>query len=145
VRRRDVTKKVADADGGVGFVCPGNPKSNTQSHHNPNYITRYMLSLMICDFTGATWVTAFNEHAETILGNTKAEQLEHGLVEGGDSQFLRVFQAAQFKTYLFKLRAQMAYVQDEWRERVHVVSVEIVDFKKEGHQLLKDILHLEKQ
>ena len=41
---------------------------------------RFILSLMVCDSTGSTWLTAFNDAAQMLLGGTTAEQL-HQLVQ----------------------------------------------------------------
>lgn len=36
---------------------------------------RFILSLMVCDATGSTWLTAFNDAAQGLLNGTTAEQL----------------------------------------------------------------------
>lgn len=45
------------------------------SRSYPNASPRYILSLMVCDPTGSTWLTAFNDAAQALLGGTTAEQL----------------------------------------------------------------------
>lgn len=48
----------------------------------PEY-DRYILSLTMSDQTGKTWVTAFNDVAEPLLGGKTANQL-HELKESGE-------------------------------------------------------------
>jgi len=114
--------------------------------HTNGAQTRYILSMLICDVTGSTWVTAFNDHAEKLL-NVSATTAEQTLNDQsqGEAAYSKIFTDANFKTYVFKLRVKRDDFNqmDEVRDRCHIVSADPVDFVKEGQFLLNEIANLE--
>mmetsp|Transcript_5388 Transcript_5388/g.8464 ORF Transcript_5388/g.8464 Transcript_5388/m.8464 type:complete len:593 (+) Transcript_5388:36-1814(+) len=107
-----------------------------KSYPAPN--NRYILSLLCCDATGSTWFTAFNEVAEQLLGKKAAELAEYKDM-GNESAFESVFAEANFKSFMFKIRAKADNNQDEVRVRCHVIQATPIDYRKESQTLLDQI------
>lgn len=107
-----------------------------KNYPSPN--NRYILSLMCCDATGSTWFTAFNDVAEQLLGK-KASELADYKDMGNEAAFESVFQEANFKSYMFKLRAKADHNMDEVRVRCHILSANPIDYRKESQFLLDKI------
>lgn len=117
---------------GVKWLC-----EKCNKHYDaPN--NRYILSLMCCDATGSTWFTAFNDIAEVMLGK-KASELSDFKEMGNEQAFESVFQEANFKSYMFKVKAKADNNMDEVRVRCHVVEVNRIDYRKESQFLLDKI------
>ncbi|KAJ3036022.1 Replication factor A protein 1 [Rhizophlyctis rosea] len=89
-------KKVTDT--GNAWRC----EKCDQSYEQPAY--RYMMSINISDHTGQTWVTAFNDQGEQLLGKTADEMVRIRDSSGDSKEYERVFQDALFKSFLVKLR-----------------------------------------
>jgi len=106
------------------------------------FTPRLILSLLACDHSGGTWLTAFNEHAEILLEKT-AQELSDLVAQGNESAFEQVFADANFKTYIFKIRAKSEPVMDEYRVRCHILGLTKLDFRTESNHLLDEISRLE--
>jgi len=104
----------------------------------PNFEARYILSLLICDSTGAQWLNAFNEQAEQLLGH-KANELLSYKEQGMQQEYDNVFNQANFKSYIFKCRAKSENVQDETRVRCHLLSLQQIDYAAESKYLIDEI------
>jgi len=99
---------------------------------------RFILSFMCCDGTASNWLTAFNEVAQQLLGHT-AQEVSEFRQTANDKMFERVFQEANFRSYLFKCRAKQDFMNDEKRVRLHVMQATPINFKQESHFLLDQI------
>lgn len=62
---------------------------------------RYILNMSIMDDTGSTWVTAFNDQAEKLLGVTARELFEMRCTEAAD--YDKVFADCLFKPIIAKV------------------------------------------
>jgi len=127
-------RKVNEKDG--AYYC----EKCTQSF--PGYKPRYILSLLVCDHSGSTWLTSFDDTAKTLLNGIQAGQLEDIHSKGREDdfkQFNNVFDQNNFKQYIFKIRSKEENVKDESRVRSHVLRIEPVDFLKESQALLQEI------
>lgn len=93
---------------------------------------RYLLQAQIQDHTGTTWVTAFQDSGEEILGHS-ARQL-HSLKheEGDDARFGEIIKSSLFKQYLFTLKINEESYGDERQVKTHVVKADEVDFLAES-------------
>jgi len=105
---------------------------------------RFILALMVCDDTGSSWLTAFNEAAEKLLGKT-AQELQKMKEDGHEEEFEKVFQEANFKTYMMKLRTKVDNWQDETRVRCVILSIQPVDYKQECQYLFEQINQYEER
>lgn len=127
-------KKLTQNDMGNGpaWLCE---KCNKQ-YDAPN--NRYIVSIMCCDSTGSNWFTAFNDVAEQMLGKKAAELSEYKEM-GNEQAFESVFADANFKSYMFKIRAKADNNMDEVRVRCHIMAANPIDYKKESQYLLDRI------
>ncbi|KAK4800408.1 hypothetical protein SAY86_020895 [Trapa natans] len=96
---------------------------------------RYILQLQIQDHTGLTWVTAFQELGEEIVG-VPAKEMFQLRTEGEDERFAIIFRRAIFTKYLFKLKVKEEMFSDEQRLRLTVVKAEKMNFPAESRFLL---------
>ncbi|KAL4223084.1 60S acidic ribosomal protein P1 [Mactra antiquata] len=128
--KEDCNKKVIDQSNDT-YRC-----EKCQQEY-PNYKWRMILSANLCDHTGQQWVTCFQESAEYILG-IKADELGH-LKSTNENQFDQVFVDANFKSYIFRLRAKVETYNDESRLKTVCVKASAVDFIEDGQRLLNEI------
>ncbi|RKO86700.1 replication factor rfa1, partial [Blyttiomyces helicus] len=122
-------KKVLD--NGNGWRCEKCDMLFPQPSH------RYMMSCQVADHTGSTWVTAFNETAQAIIGKSADEMAM--MKENDNPSFLAAVAAANFKTFDFKIRAKAETYQDEMRVKCNVMSQTNIDFAAASHVLAAQI------
>jgi len=106
-----------------------------QSHAKPN--VRYILSVIVADFSGSLWTNLFNEVGEVILSRSAASM--QALKMENDSAANIIFQSAASKSYVFKIKLFNKYYQDEFQQRSNVVHVETLDYVEESTHLLEQI------
>jgi replication factor A1 len=99
---------------------------------------RYILRFLACDGTGSEWLTAFNEMAIPIMLGKKASELNE-LKDDNRLAFEAAFQEANFRQYIFKVRAKAETVQDAVQVKCSVVKVDPIDFRAESRSLLAEI------
>jgi replication factor A1 len=104
----------------------------------PTCQPRFILSVMACDASGSHWLNAFNDTAEQLLGKTAAE-MNDLKQSGNEGAYEAVYEAANFKTFNFKIRAKSDTYQDETRVRCHIIGASGLDFKAESLLLLDQI------
>ncbi|CAG5127182.1 unnamed protein product [Candidula unifasciata] len=126
----DCNKKVVDQGNGL-YRCE---KCNREF---PNYKWRMILSVNLADHTDNQWVTCFQESAESMLG-IKADELG-ALRETDEVQFEKVINDAQFKQYVFRLRAKVETYNDENRLKTVCVGATPVDWKETGYRLIEQL------
>lgn len=97
---------------------------------------RYILQLQINDHTGLTWVTAFQESGEDIMGVPAKELYFMKYEEQDDEKFAEITHAVLFTKYLFKLKVQENTFNDEQRVKSTVVKAERLNFPLETRYLL---------
>jgi len=106
----------------------------------PDASARYILSLMVCDATGSTWLTAFNEAAQFMLDNTPADAINQYVQQGAKTQAEEIFKSANFREYLFKIRCKAEQTNDmEQRVRAHILTATPVNYVSESQYLLDEI------
>lgn len=110
---------------------------------NQSYATasaRYILSLMVCDHSGSTWLTAFNEAAQALLGGVTADQMNQLKNENNKAAADDIFKAANFREYLFKIRAKAEPGQDgEQRVRAHIIAATPVNPITESQYIFDEL------
>ncbi|KAJ8766675.1 hypothetical protein K2173_004499 [Erythroxylum novogranatense] len=97
---------------------------------------RYLLQVQIQDHTGLTWVTAFQESGEEILGlpAKKLYLLKYELHD--DTTFADIMRSRLFVEFLFKLRIKEEIYGEEQRMKVTVVKAERVNYASESRFLV---------
>eukprot|EP00252_Welwitschia_mirabilis_P017167 TRINITY_DN38089_c0_g1_i1.p1 TRINITY_DN38089_c0_g1~~TRINITY_DN38089_c0_g1_i1.p1 ORF type:complete len:797 (+),score=128.77 TRINITY_DN38089_c0_g1_i1:128-2518(+) len=124
---RQCNKKVSNYDGTWHCDACG------QSFPECNY--RYLLQAQVQDATGVTWVTAFQEAAEEIMGIT-AKELYNLRLEDDDVKFAEIMRNIVFNQYLFKLKVKEETYGDDQRVKCTVVKAERLDYSSECRVLL---------
>ncbi|GLT91316.1 hypothetical protein SLE2022_092090 [Rubroshorea leprosula] len=85
---------------------------------------RYIIQFQIQDHTGLTWVTAFQEAGEELIG-VPAKELYHLRYENqSDERFMEIMRQVMFKKYMFKLKVKEETFSDEQRVKSTVMKVE---------------------
>lgn len=82
-----------------------------QSFPHPEY--RYILSVNVCDHTGALWLSCFDEVGKIILGTSANELME--LKENDERAYEELVQRANCRAWNFNCRAKMDNFQDQQR------------------------------
>ncbi|XP_038615102.1 replication protein A 70 kDa DNA-binding subunit [Tachyglossus aculeatus] len=127
---QDCNKKVIDQQNGL-YRCE---KCNCEF---PNFKYRMILSANIADFQENQWVTCFQESAEAILGQNTMFLGE--LKEKNEQAFEEVFQNANFRSYVFRIRVKLETYNDESRIKASVMDVKPVDHCEYGKRLIANI------
>lgn len=97
---------------------------------------RYILQFQIQDHTGLTWVTAFQECAEEIMGMSAKDLYSLKYVDQNDEKFGEVVRNATFTKYLFKLKVKEETFSDEQRVKSTVVKAERYNYSSETRFIL---------
>ncbi|KAG8450780.1 hypothetical protein GDO86_003156 [Hymenochirus boettgeri] len=126
----DCNKKVIDQQNGL-FRCEKCDKEF------PNFKYRLILSANIADFGENQWITCFQESAESILGQNAAYLGE--LKEKNEQSFDEVFQNANFRSYIFRVRSRLYTDNDESRIKATAMEVKPVDYKEYSRKLIMNI------
>ncbi|EEQ86233.1 hypothetical protein RJZ56_004116 [Blastomyces dermatitidis] len=106
-----------------------------QSFPHPEH--RYILSVNVCDHTGAMWLSCFDEVGKLILGTSANELME--LKENDERAYEELVQKANCRAWNFKCRAKMDNFQDQQRVRYQVLSVSAIDYSAESARLAEMI------
>lgn len=97
---------------------------------------RYILQMQIQDHTGLTWVTAFQESGEEIIGRSAKEMYLLKYEEQDDDKFSELVRDILFTKFLFKLKVKEETFSDEQRVKSTVVKAEKINYQTETKYLL---------
>lgn len=111
------------------------------NHTYPNCVRRWIFSGVIEDDSSSTWVSFFNEQAETLLGNVTADTVYEQTYGNNNDQdaYDSYFARANHTEWIFKCKVKTEMVNDESRVKTSVVSLHPVDYVKESQDLLHAI------
>jgi replication factor A1 len=107
-----------------------------------NCIRRWIFSGVVEDGTSSTWVSFFNEQAETLFASATADEVYNKTYSGeGHDQdaYDSYFARASFTEYIFKCKVKQEMVNEESRVKTSVYSLHPVDYLKESKDLLAAI------
>ncbi|XP_009616238.1 replication protein A 70 kDa DNA-binding subunit A isoform X1 [Nicotiana tomentosiformis] len=96
---------------------------------------RYLLQAQIQDHTGLTWVTAFQESGEEILG-CPAKELHMMNEEADGNRFSEIIRKCLFTQFLFRLKIKEELYGDEQKVKITVIKAEKVKHSAESRYLL---------
>ncbi|CAG7883884.1 unnamed protein product [Brassica rapa] len=97
---------------------------------------RYILQLQLQDHTGLTWVTAFQEAGEEIMG-MPAKDLYYVKHEHNDEEkFEDIIRKVAFTKYIFKLKVKEETYGDEPTVKATVVKVGKVNYSSDTRTIL---------
>jgi len=126
----ECNKKVVDSGNG-SYRC-----EKCQRDY-PNYKWRMILSVNLADFSDNHWVTCFQETAEQILGK-KADEIGQ-LKETDEPAFDHLFTEANFKSFVFRMRAKMETFNDDHRLKTICLQALPVGCKEYNQKLISEI------
>ncbi|KAL4564981.1 hypothetical protein LXL04_029061 [Taraxacum kok-saghyz] len=89
---------------------------------------RYIMQLQIYDHTGMTWITAFQETGEEIIGVSAKDLYHMKYVENDEEGFMEVVRGLLHNEYSFKLKVKEESWGEEQRVKSSVVKAEKVKF-----------------
>lgn len=132
---RQCNRKVLNQSDGM-WHCDRCDKSAPECEY------RYLLSLQVQDHTGVTWVTAFQEAGEEIMGVSARELFLWKQDE--DLRFEDAIQKLLFTQNLFKLKVKEENYNDELGVKCSLVKTDRLVFQAESRVLLDSIGRLMK-
>ncbi|KAE9596883.1 hypothetical protein Lal_00007554 [Lupinus albus] len=97
---------------------------------------RYILQFQIQDHTGLTWVTAFQECGEEIMGIAAKDLYYLKFEEQDDEKFAEIIRKVLFTKYVFKLKVKEETFSDEQRVKSTAVKADKLNFASESRFLL---------
>ncbi|KAL7599252.1 hypothetical protein Lser_V15G22809 [Lactuca serriola] len=100
---------------------------------------RYILQLEIQDHTGSTWVTAFQEIGEEIMGFSAKDLHDMRYEEQDNDKFTETVRGVLHNEYCFKLKVKEESWGDEQRVKSSVVKVEKIRFSSSTKVRLLEI------
>ncbi|CAH9143687.1 unnamed protein product [Cuscuta epithymum] len=126
---RQCNKKVTKS-GDSKWVC----ERCNQEFEECDY--RYLLQVQIQDHSGLTWVTAFQEAGEEILGCPAKDLYMLKFEDEDNSKFSGIIKKCLFTQFLFKLKIKEEIYGDEQRVKTTVVKADKVDPSLESRYLM---------
>jgi len=107
----------------------------------PEPTRRWIFSGVVEDPSGSTWVSFFNEQAESML-NCKADEAYAKVMEQGgfdSNAYENVFCDAQYTEWVFRARVKSEIVQEESRVKTSIANMWPVDYAAEAKAMLAEI------
>lgn len=101
---------------------------------------RYLLQAQIQDHSGLTWLTAFQESGEEIMGCSAKELYRLKYEEQEDDRFADLIHSRLFAQYLFRLKIKEETYGEEQRVKITMVKADRIDYPVESRYLLDTIL-----
>lgn len=106
---------------------------------------RYILQLQIQDHTGLTWVTAFQEGGEEVMGVPAKVLYDLKYEEQDDVKFAEIVRKVLFTKFTFKLKVKEEIYNDEQRVKSTVVKAERTNHVSESKYLLDQMEKLKRE
>lgn len=97
---------------------------------------RYLLQLQVQDHSGLTWMTAFQESGEEIIGCSAKELYLLKHEQQDDERFAQIMLRGLFTQFLLKLKIKEELYGDEQKVKITVVKAEKVNYVAETRYLL---------
>ncbi|KAL8102634.1 replication protein A 70 kDa DNA-binding subunit A [Apium graveolens] len=97
---------------------------------------RYLLQLQVQDHSGLTWMTAFQESGEEILGCSAKELYLLKHEQQDDERFAQSMLKGLFRQFMLKLKIKEELYGDEQKLKITVVKAEKVNYVAETRYLL---------
>lgn len=105
-----------------------------------NCVRRWIFSGTVTDDTSTTWVSFFNEQAETLFGGVTADEVFEKTMASGETDqdaYDSYFAKASHTDWIFKCKVKQEMVGDESRVKTSVYTLHAVDYAKESLDLLE--------
>ena len=106
----------------------------------PNCVRRWIFSGTVADETSTTWVSFFNEQAETLLDAVADDVYRETMGENHDQdKYDSYFGRALYTDWVFRCKVKQELVGEETRSKTSVYTMHPVDYAKESRDLLDAI------
>lgn len=129
--RDDCNKKLVDTQNGE-MKCEKCQQTYT------NYRYRYKTDIEIGDVSSSSWVTLWDEKAETMF-NMKPEELEKFMRMENKEAYEKIINKPNFMIYIFTLRSRIDNYNNEERVRLNVVNMAPVNNQTYCKHLIEEI------
>eukprot|EP00250_Pteridium_aquilinum_P034781 c8088_g1_i1 orf=345-2195(-) len=126
-------RKVTEDLGSSKFWCEGCQKNFDGCNR------RYILTVKLTDFSGEGWVSAFNEQAELVLGNTADQLADIRSQIGEKNAYEEELKKAMWVPYVLRVSVAQTEYMNEKRQRITVRSISSVNWEEESKYLLEQI------
>ncbi len=113
-------KKVLES--GTGWRCEKCDRSYPEPDH------RYILSLMVSDYSGQTWLQAFNDVGAQILGISANELMQ--LKESDPAMYTSYITSRLYSTYDFRVRIKTENYNEESKVKSSINTATRLDYSK---------------
>jgi len=125
----------------VGQTTDGNWYCDKCNGTFPDCVRRWIFSATISDDTSTTWVSLFNEQAETLFAGLTADEVYNRTMGENMDQdaYDSYFAKANHTEWVFKCKVKQEMVNEESRVKTSVVAMHPVDYVKESKDLLAAI------
>jgi replication factor A1 len=97
---------------------------------------RYLLQAQILDNTGLTWVTAFQEVGEEIMGYSAKDLYVLKYEQEDDEKFGNIIKSRLFNQFVFRLKIKEELYGDEQKVKITVVKADKVNYSSESRYML---------
>jgi replication factor A1 len=103
----------------------------------PNCVRRFIISACVADDTATTWVSLYNEQAETLFDGVTADQLYQNFIETNDKDLYNsTFLKSTYTEWVMTCKVKQELVGDETRTKTSIVRMSPVDYVKESRNIL---------
>ncbi|XP_045788863.1 replication protein A 70 kDa DNA-binding subunit A [Trifolium pratense] len=106
---------------------------------------RYLLQAQILDNTGLTWVTAFQEAGEEIMGYSAKDLYVLKYEQEDVEKFGNIIKSRLFNQFVFRLKIKEELYGDEQKVKITVVKADKVNYSAESRYMLDFISKLCRQ
>ncbi|ORE00546.1 RFA1 [Hepatospora eriocheir] len=98
---------------------------------------RYLMSMIISDFTDQVWATVFNDVGEKLFGLPVKEMIN--LSEEDPTEMIRLFKSKLFKDFIFKVKSKEENVNGEMIKKFTIVDLKPIDTVKDTEKIINSI------
>jgi replication factor A1 len=112
-------------------------ESSGRDFSDDEIVHRYICNLKVVDYSGAQWMTAFDEGGQVVLGRTANEMRDMFLNDS--AMFESVIDECFFRPMVMKVKVQEQEYQGEAKIRYTVARCENTDYVSESRALMSEI------
>jgi len=106
---------------------------------------RYLLQAQIQDHSGLTWVTAFQEAGEEIMGYSAKDLYVLKYEQEDDEKFGDIIKSRLFNEFVFRLKIKEELYNEEQKVKITVVKADKVNYSAESRYMLDFISKFRRQ
>jgi replication factor A1 len=110
-----------------------------------NCMRKFIFSGTFSDDSSTTWVSLFNEQAETLFKGMTADQMWETMESGNNGQddYDNLFKRSNFTDWILNCKVKQEMMNDEMRIKTSITSLHPVDYAKEGRSLFNSLISMQ--